>query len=353
MVCFLMTSNNNKKELRDLGETGIINLIEELIYKKTKKHLIRDDAFFYELSNYEKDKSSNQIILALNTDMLVSTTDVPKPMNNFQIGFKSVIMNLSDILVKGVKPKAILISLGLPFDLKIHEFKLLMNGIIECCIKYDIEYIGGDVNQTKEIIINPTIFGVQEKNRILYRKGMKTGDILVTNGKFGLTGVGFDILLKKQKPFESFKNYQRAINSILNPELSFEGLVLSKHKLASASIDSSDGLAKSLRELIVSNPGLGFEIKMDDNIMDNEAKKYSEEFDIPLENLIFNGGEEFIHLFTINPEKYIRAKKLIQESKGTLLKIGTVIDDSEIYIMNKDKKYNLKIKGYEHFTQSF
>jgi thiamine-monophosphate kinase len=347
-----MISKNNKIELRDLGETKIIDLIDELIYKRTNKHLIRDDAFFYELSNYEIDKTLNNLVLALNTDMLVSTTDVPKQMNNFQIGFKSVLMNLSDILVKGVKPKSIFISLGLPFDLKIKEFESLVKGIIECCIEYEINYIGGDVNQTKEIIINPTIFGIQEKNRILYRKGMKQGDILVANGKFGLTGVGFDILLKKRKNLGSFNAYQKSINSILNPELSFEGLILSKYGLATASIDSSDGLAKSLRELMVSNPGLGFEIMMHDNLMENEAKKYSEEFDIPLENLIFNGGEEFIHLFTINPKNYKRAKKLIQESKGTILKIGTVINDSKIYFLNKGKKYKLKIKGYEHFTQS-
>ncbi len=347
-----MTSNNNKRELKDLGETRIINLIEELIYKKTKKFLIRDDAFFYEISNYEHDKAQNRTVLVLNTDMLVSTTDVPKPMNYFQIGFKSVLINLSDIIVKGVKPKAIFISLGLPFDLKIHEFKSLMNGIIECCIQYNIEYIGGDINQTKEIIINPTIFGIQEKNRILYRKGMKSGDLVVANGKFGLTGVGFDILLNKQKPLDAFKAFQNAINSILNPELGFEGLILSKYELATASIDSSDGLAKSLRELMVSNSGLGFEIMMDENLIDMEAKKYSAEFNVSLEDLIFNGGEEFIHLFTINPKKYKRAKKIIRENKGTLLKIGVVIDDSEIYISNKGKKYKLKIKGYEHFTQS-
>ena len=129
--------------------------------------------------------------------MLVSTTDIPPQMSFYQIGRKAVLMNISDLIVKGVSPQGLIISLGLPEEMKIIDFKRMIEGIIEYCNYHNIEYIGGDINGSKELIINPTVFGFQFPSKILYRTGLKSGDYLVINDKFGLTGVGFDILLNK------------------------------------------------------------------------------------------------------------------------------------------------------------
>jgi len=73
------------------GESGLIDLIDEVIYSKTGKRLRRDDSFFFEYK-YQKEGKS----LVLNTDMFNATTDAPKQMNFYQMGLKSVLMNLSD-----------------------------------------------------------------------------------------------------------------------------------------------------------------------------------------------------------------------------------------------------------------
>ena len=104
---------NNNLQIGNLGENKLIKLIGDLILKKTGKVLLSDDSFFF------SPKSRNLVdILVLNSDMLVSTTDVPPLMNFYQTGKKSVIMNISDLLVKGVQPRGIIISLGLPKELK-------------------------------------------------------------------------------------------------------------------------------------------------------------------------------------------------------------------------------------------
>ncbi len=282
--------------------------------------------------------------------MLVSTTDILPQMNFYQIGRKSIIMNLSDLIVKNVKPRGLIISLGLPAELKQEEFIELMSGIIDYSIKFNIDYIGGDINDTKEIIINPTVFGFQCHSNIIYRHGMKAGDYLVSNRKFGLTGVGFDILLEKDGIINNFPSYQRSIKSVLDPEdIGEEAYFLTEKKIVTASIDSSDGLSKSLTELMLSNPELGFEIEFDDNLVDQEAVKYSQEYDISLEDLVFNAGEEFIHLFTISPENFIAAQKVVKDKGGDLFKIGKVISEEKIYILRNGKKSELKSRGYEHF----
>ncbi|GAG87478.1 unnamed protein product, partial [marine sediment metagenome] len=141
---------NNDSKIRTLGEINLIKIIEELVFKKTGKELVSDDSFFF---NLEEEKIGN--LLVLNSDMLVSTTDVPPNMSFYQVGRKSVIMNLSDLLVKGVKPRGLIISLGLPKELKKKDFIAIINGIVDSSLEFDIEYIGGDINETKELIINP------------------------------------------------------------------------------------------------------------------------------------------------------------------------------------------------------
>ncbi len=343
----------SKKSLRDLGELKIIKIIERLIFEKTGKKLIRDDCFFYTLKSEITKEGGPLDNLIFNSDMLVSSTDVPSNMNHYQIGRKSILMNISDLVVKGIAPKGIIISLGLPGGMKLREFRELMNGVIDYCLKWNLDYIGGDLNETKELIINPTVFGIQNNSHIIYRKGMKEGDLLITNGKFGLTGVGFDILINKKGTLDEYPKFKRSIKSVIEIEdLGKEGFILAENHLVTASIDSSDGLFKSLKDLMLSNPNLGFEIDYNQNLIDSEAMKYSKEFDIPLENLVFNGGEEFIHLFTINPKILDKVQAIIQANGGNIFKIGSVISENRIFIIKDNRNIELKNYGFEHFRKT-
>ncbi|TFG00414.1 MAG: hypothetical protein EU541_02250 [Promethearchaeota archaeon] len=348
-----MTPKN--KKLREVGESEIIQLIDDLLFKRTKKRLIRDDAFYSKIEHVSIKRDTESLVLCLNSDMLVSTTDVPQQMNYRQMGYKAVIMNSSDLIVKGVSPQGIIISLGLPPELRVAHFKSMLNGIIDACESFEMDYIGGDINETQEIIINPTVFGVQKEKFIIHREPINPGDVVVANGKFGLTGVGLDILLNKSEkgsdPIEQFSSYKRSIKSVLSPHIGSEGIILAQSQLVNASIDSSDGLLRSLHELMRSNPQIGFEITLNNALIDNEATQYSKEFDIPLKKLIFTGaGEEFIQLFIMSKDAYKKAKKLIEQTGGHLFSIGKVINETEIYGIKKGQKFVLSGRGYEHFS---
>ncbi len=338
---------NNNLQIGNLGEIEIIKLIEEQVLKKTGKELLRDDSFFFDLKGIDTEDS-----IVLNSDMLVSTTDVPPIMNSYQIGRKSVVMNVSDLLVKGVKPRGLIMSLGLPITFKKKEFIDLMNGIIDYSKKFDLDYIGGDINETNELIINPTVFGFKKPSAMIYRKGIKVGDVLVANNKFGLTGVGFDILLNIDGVLNNFQNYERSIRSVLEPNISgIEAMILSERRLATSSIDSSDGLFKSLQDLILSNPNLGFEIYFNEDLIDPEAIKYCIDSKISLEEFVFNGGEEFIHLFTLDPKDFDKAKNEIQSKNGQIFRIGKVISKENIFIVKGGKRKQITGYGFEHFNK--
>lgn len=332
--------------ISDVGEVKLIRIIEEIILKKTGKQLIRDDSFFFEIDK-KKDKDN----LVLNSDMFNAITDAPKQMNFYQMGRKSVLMNISDLVVKGVKPRGIVVSLGLPSELLVSQFTEVIKGIIEYSNKWDLQYLGGDLNKTDEIIINPTVFGFKNPANIIFREGIKEGDILLITNKFGLTGVGFDILLNKKGDSEEYSKYDRSIKSVLEPNFpEVEAYLLSTKGLASASIDSSDGLVKSIRDLMLSNKNVGFEIEFDENLIDAEAIEYTNEFNIPLEELIFNGGEEFIHLFTVHPENYNEAIELVKSHGGSLIKVGKAISEEKLYIYKNNERKEITSRGYVHFV---
>ncbi|MBD3256469.1 MAG: hypothetical protein GF383_15340 [Candidatus Lokiarchaeota archaeon] len=341
--------------IAELGETELISIIEKLVYKKTGKKLIQDDSFyFFNLHEHLKHINSDTTI-AFNSDMFVSSTDAPTQMSSFQMGRKSILMNLSDLIVKGLRPLGAMVSLGVPKQLKVEEFKMIIEGIVEYSMKYNLEYIGGDLNETNEIIINPTVFGISEKAKIIHRTGLKKGDYLVANGKFGLTGVGFDILLDPLKNLTEFSPYHRSIESVLSPgDLGEEAFYLSDNNLATSSIDSSDGIAKSLHDLMIANShlGVGFEVDFNANLIDKEAIEYSKKFNKSLEDLIFNGGEEFIHLFTIDPKNYDAAQRTIFSNNGQIYKIGTVVSTPKIYYVRNKKKHELDNLGFEHFKDA-
>jgi thiamine-monophosphate kinase len=270
-------------------------------------------------------------------------------MNPFQMGRKSVIMNISDIIVKGVEPVNIIISLGIPGNVKLTDFNELIHGILNGCNSYDMNYIGGDLNQTQEIVINPIVFGFSSGKNIIHRHGMNTGDLLVSNGKFGLTGVGFDILLNRKKELKYTENYEQSIKSVLEPVIGIEAITLARESYATASIDSSDGLARSLRELMISNPKLGFELEINKHIVHQEAIRYSKEYDVSINKLIFDAGEEFNHLFTIPPEDFESAAEKVSQEGGVLYQIGEVISEPKIYLIEEDRKSIVKNWGYVHF----
>ena len=336
---------NNNDYISSIGEITLIKIIEELIFEKTGSKLIRDDSFFFKI--IEEDILKD---IVLNSDMFNAATDAPEQMSFYQMGRKSVLMNISDLVVKGVKPQGVIISLGLPENLKVIDFKYLIEGIIDYAKLWNINYLGGDINKSKEIIINPTVFGFKDPKKIIYRKGLKPDDLVLINNRFGLTGVGFDIILNRKEKIEDFPKYSRAIKSVLEPnDIGNEGIILADNQLATASIDSSDGLSKSLKDLLLSNPKMGFEIEFNENLIHQDSTKYSKEYNISLENLVFNGGEEFIHLFTINPKNLKKAQKFINSKGGKLFKIGKVISEEKIYFLKEGKRIELKSQGYEHF----
>lgn len=322
-------------KISDLGEWSLIDMIFKIIRKNEKIALpYGDDAVAIPFKNQ---------ILVINTDMLVESTDIPPGMTMKQVGNKTVVMCISDLVAKGAKPIGLMFALGLPSKMRIEEFQQLINGLNDSANKYDTYILGGDINEAKELIIAGTAIGITK--RVVSRNGAKIGDIVAVTGEFGNTAAGLKILLDKIKVPRKLE--REILKSVYEPEIKLkEILTLINSRAISASIDSSDGLATSLHE-IAEKSKVGFKIwKMP---ISKIATKFAEITGIDPFELTFYGGEEYHLIVTIQREKIEEVMKTTRKIGGKIIPIGKVIKERKIIFVGKKEERIIEKRGWEHF----
>jgi len=327
------------KNLKDLGERKVIELIWKRIRKFPKifPENVLDDVSAIEIDN--------DVLAVLKTDMLVESTDVPPQMSFWQIGRKAVVMNVSDMAAKGVKPIAMLVSLGLPKNLTKKEIEELIDGIEETAKEYGMYIVGGDTNEAKEIIVDCFLFGLCKKEEFVSRRGAKPGDILAVTGEFGKTAAGLKMLLEGMDAPEDIS--KSLLDSVLMPKAKLkEGLALAKSGVITSCIDSSDGLAWSLYELSKAS-NVGF--ILDRIPVAPEVLVFAEIHDLSAFELCFYGGEEYELVFTVKPEFWSSAVKAVESVGSHIIKIGVVIEEPKIEVLVDGKRITVEAKGWEHF----
>jgi len=284
-------------------------------------------------------------VAVLKTDMLVDKTDVPPGMNLWQASRKAVVMNISDFAAKGVKPLAILVSLGLPRTLKEKDIEQIGMGLNAGAREYGAYVIGGDTNEASDLVISLSLFGMAKKDEIALRSGAKPGNLVAVTGSFGKTAAGLKILLENLKTPP--KIGKMLVGSVLMPHARLEeGLALSKTEAVTAAIDSSDGLAWSLHELANASK-VGFLIKR--LPMAGEVGKFAEINGLDPLELTLYGGEEYELVLAIKPSLWRKAEEAVEEVGGKLLLIGKVTGERRVLVEVDGKRRAVEPRGWEHF----
>jgi thiamine-monophosphate kinase len=326
------------KPNESLGERKIIEIIQSRFDVLPKMPIpFGDDVSAYDVGN------SN--LAVLKTDMLVDKTDVPPTMNLWQASRKAVVMNISDFAAKGVKPLAILVSLGLPKALKEKDIEQIGKGLNAGAREYGAYIIGGDTNEASDLVISLSLFGMAKKGKIVLRSGAKPGNLVAVTDSFGKTAAGLRILLDDLKAPSSVRKV--LVDSVLMPHAKLrEGLCLSKTKAVTAAIDSSDGLAWSLHE-IANASRVGFLISKFP--IAEEVEKFSKINKLDPVELALYGGEEYELVLTIKPNLWKKAEKAVEKVGGKLLVIGKVTAERQILMEIGGKRRVVESRGWEHF----
>ena len=262
-------------------------------------------------------------------DMLIQSRHFPENMSYFEMGFKSVTVNVSDLAAMGAEPFGFLLAIAIPKDLKLDSFKEIIRGVLNACEYYHIPLIGGDTNEASEIIITGTALGLCDKP--LMKNTYNKGDLIAITGDIGLAALGFEL--------DAFDNIYT--KKALKPEARVkEGLILRDY--ASSATDITDGLASELYE--IKKDGYGFMIHEELLGISDEYKQIAGEHDLDYLDLILHVGEDFELLFTISKENF-------EKLPIDCIVIGEVTDSDSVELtLENGFVEEIKNKGYEHYV---
>jgi len=306
--------------LSSLGEFGLIDLLKKEFSFKNKDVVlgIGDDCAVVRTPNLKpqiskQPKTAKSKLLLITTDTLVENVHF-KLAKNFpfeKLGEKALAVNISDIAAMGGIPTYAVISLAAPVNFKAEELLKLAKGISSLAKKHKISIVGGDtVRSTKELMITITMLGEVEEKYMLTRSGAKVGDAIMVTGKFGGPAkTKFDIR-----------------NSKVEIRLK-EGRAIAKSGQATAMIDSSDGLVRSIQEICKAS-SVGARI---------ETSRIPKAKGASLKQALY-GGEEYELVFTGSPKL---AKKV-----GAIV-IGEIVTKEKGIFL--DEQSNQVSEGFDHF----
>jgi len=246
--------------------------------------------------------------LVLTTDMLHETTDFPDGVTRYTAGWRAVGASLSDVAAMGAEASAALAVYGAPrFDRS--ELGAFLEGCVDVCAAVDAEYVGGDLDGHEEFTVSTTAVG--RTDAPVYRSGAEPGDAICVTGTLGRSGAALR-LFEADEP-------ERANDLFRFEPRVGSGLALAQH--ASAMMDSSDGLARSLHQLAEAS-GCGMSITYADVPIDPTVESVTESASERRE-LGVHFGEDFELVCTIPEAALSRAKTA---TPTELTRIGTVTD---------------------------
>ena len=303
--------NQQRTPLSELGEFGLIDRLTK-DFKITQSTTIKgicDDAAVLDF----KDK---QVVVT--TDLLVEGVHFDlsyMPLKH--LGYKAVIVNLSDVCAMNAIPTQITVSIAVSNRFPLEALEELYSGIQTAAKIYNIDVIGGDTtSSTSGLLISVTALGVANKKELVYRSGAKPNDLLVVSGDLGGAYLGLQVLEREKQVFKvNPKNqpdldaYTYIIERQLKPEARKDIVKLFKdlNVMPTSMIDISDGLSSEIIHLCKQSK-VGCDLYENKIPLDPQVISTCEEFDIDSTTVALNGGEDYELLFTISQEDFSKIK---------------------------------------------
>ena len=324
--------NNNQKIL---SENFIINhYLKKLNFKKKESYNFENDGAYLNVSKNEK--------IVTSTDTIVEGVDFFTNDSADSIAHKIICYNLSDISSMGAAPYCFSLSLGLPKKISEKWLHIFSLKILKLQKKYKFFLLGGDIAQTKHIIISATFFGKISKGKIIRRDGAKINDDIWVTGSLGNSFAG--LMLKKNiiKENDSIKKF--FIQKYLYPNPCMIGNNL--RFIATSSIDISDGFFGDLDKLLYPK-NLGANINIKSIPILPKLKNLIRLHRIKI-NRLLSAGDDYEILFTSNAKRRNYINSLSKKIKIKITKVGTIINKKGIYADGKILNLNKRSFQY-HF----
>jgi len=344
-----MSEQIKRTELNDLGEFALIEHLTHdfpLQHKSSVKG-VGDDAAVINNANFQTVVSTDLLVEGIHFDMAYV------PLKH--LGYKAVVVNLSDIYAMNAQPKQITVSLAISSRFSVEALEELYAGIRQACDYYKIDLVGGDTTSSLSgLLISVTAVGQCEASKLVYRSGAKPGDILCMTGDLGGAYLGLQILEREKQIYlehpgvqPELKGHDYIIGRQLKPEAREDAIEqLAKAELVPTSmIDISDGLASEVLHICKAS-GVGAFVEEGHVMIKQEVFQTALDFRLDPITCALSGGEDYELLFTVKAEDIEKVRFM-----NDIAIIGEIVDakDGATLHTKGGNIYPLKAQGWKHF----
>ncbi len=286
----------------------------------------------------------------LTTDMLLENIDFRRNwMTPEQIGHKSLAVNLSDLAAMGARPRFYTVALGIPTGITRKWIAALYRGMTSLGSAHGALLVGGDISRSDVVQISITALGESLGRKVLYRSGVRAGDLLYVTGTLGKAAAGLKLLLE-HTIHPRTRPQRQAIYALTKPQPRCEaGLWLAQSGLVTGMMDLSDGLSTDLPRMCEA-ANVGAEIHAGSLPLFNDSTSWRSD---PLE-LALHGGEDFELLFAVPGRKAGRLEKTYPADYPKITHIGHITSNSgrvSIVMPGQPRKMLLPALGFDHLRR--
>jgi len=337
-----------RTEIGSLGEFGLIKVLTSPFANVNESSLkgVGDDAAVIDCGNGNcKVVTTDMLVEGIHFDLMYV------PLKH--LGYKSVVVNLSDVYAMNATPKQITVSLAISNRFSVEALEEIYEGIHHACKVYGVDLVGGDTTSSlKGLVISVTAIGEAKQEEIIYRSGAKKGDLICVSGDLGAAYLGLQLMEREKRLFlehpetqPDLENQTYLVGRQLKPEARKDIIeLLNKEGVKpTAMIDVSDGLSSDMLH-ICTQSGVGCVIEESEVPMMNDVLKKAIDFHLDPITCALNGGEDYELLFTVKRED----KAKIDEMPDVSI-IGRITDAAEGYKLKttQGNLHELQAQGWD------
>ncbi len=285
------------------------------------------------------------------TDMLIEGVHFDLSLSSPRdVGYKAVVVNVSDVAAMAGRPKHALVALGLPPDASASWVMELYGGMLEAAAEYGLSMVGGDLSASERVVVSATVVGEVASGKAVTRSGAAPGERLVVTGALGAAAGG--LVLSRAHPHdEVVSEWGRALlQAQFRPRARVDEAETLAQSGATAMMDISDGLALDLTRLCRESD-VGARLELSRVPVARELSELAARHEVDPDELAISGGEDYELLATLDPAAVEPTARRLQERFGvSLTDVGEVTTEHAVVSVSLDgETAPLQAKGWDHF----
>ncbi|WP_455367153.1 thiamine-phosphate kinase [Kaarinaea lacus] len=280
-------------------------------------------------------------------DTLVNGVHFPEHCQPYNIGYKALAVNLSDMAAMGAEPVWCTLALTMP-EADETWLQQFCDGFFDLANQFNVQLVGGDTTQGP-LTVTVQIMGLVPKGMAITRSGAAPGDKIFVSGTLGDAALGLHVYQNKNFLKDLDKQQKQTLLAKLNQPLPRVELGIALRQIASSAIDISDGLLADLNH-VLNHSKLGATLHLDQIPVSGTLHSQANLLDST--SYALYGGDDYELCFTVPQARVSKLLSIITQLSVNVTEIGEVEWNPGIRLLNHGVIANLPVRGFEHFSQT-